>query len=114
MVAEKYLAPLRGEKIDTLVLGCTHYPLLKKVIAGTIGEEVNLVDSAEATAEETSNLLARENISNQSEKQGSYRFYVTDAAKRFHRIAENILGEPLPHLDAVEVWGHDRLETKYP
>ena len=112
LVAEKYLAPLRGERIDTLVLGCTHYPLLKQVIAGTIGEEVSLVDSADATAEETANLLERENLSNQSEGKGSYRFYVTDAAKRFHRIAENILGEPLSHLDAVEVWGHDRLETK--
>jgi hypothetical protein len=42
----------------------------------------------------------------------SYRFYVTDAASRFHRIAERILGEPLEHLEAVEVWGHDRLDTK--
>jgi glutamate racemase len=112
MVAEKYLAPLRGERIDTLLLGCTHYPLLKKIIAGTIGEDVSLVDSAEATAEEAANLLERERISNQTGERGSSQFYVTDAAKRFHRIAENILGEPLPHLDAVEVWGHDRLETK--
>src|SRR5262245_1097890 len=112
MVAEKYLAPLREQRIDTLVLGCTHYPLLKKAIAGRIGEEVSLVDSAEATAEETASLLEREGLTNQSEEQGSYRFYVTDAAQRFHRIAESILGEPLPHLDAVEVWGHDRLETK--
>ena len=112
MVAEKYLAPLRDQRIDTLVLGCTHYPLLKKVIAGRIGEEVSLVDSAEATAEETASLLEREGLTNQSEEQGSSRFYVTDAAQRFHRIAESILGEPLPHLDAVEVWGHDRLATK--
>jgi glutamate racemase len=113
LVAEKYLAPLREQRIDTLVLGCTHYPLLKKVIAGTIGEEVSLIDSAEATAEETADLLERERLSNQSDERGASQFYVTDAAQRFHRIAENILGEPLPHLDAVEVWGHDRLETKY-
>jgi glutamate racemase len=113
LVAGKYLAPLREQRIDTLVLGCTHYPLLKKVIAETIGEEVSLIDSAEATAEETADLLERERLSNQSDEHGAAQFYVTDAAQRFHRIAENILGEPLPHLDAVEVWGHDRLETKY-
>jgi glutamate racemase len=120
LVAEQYLAPLREQKIDTLVLGCTHYPLLKRVIGETIGaagtEEVTLVDSAEATAEETAQLLAKHGLLNRpaetGAEAGASRFYVTDAAHRFHRIAERILGEPLAHLEAVEVWGHDKLETK--
>jgi glutamate racemase len=112
LVAEQYLSPLRKERIDTLVLGCTHYPLLKKVIGETIGEDVVLVDSAEATAEETAQLLSREGLLDNGAEAPSYRFYVTDAASRFHRIAERILGEPLEHLEAVEVWGHDRLDTK--
>jgi glutamate racemase len=111
LVAEQYLAPLRAERIDTLVLGCTHYPLLKRVINETIGPGVTLVDSAEATAEETAQLLAARGLLNQSPEAGASRFYVTDAAGRFHRIAERILGEPLEHLEAVEVWGNDRLRA---
>ncbi|MCI0388219.1 MAG: hypothetical protein MOB07_05565, partial [Acidobacteria bacterium] len=104
--------------IDTLVLGCTHYPLLKPVINATIGatgERVALVDSAEATAEETAQLLERHGLisdSSDTSGAGACRFYVTDAAGRFHRIAERILDEPLDHLEAVEVWGNDKLETK--
>lgn len=115
LIAEQYLAPLREKRIDTLVLGCTHYPLLKHVIGATIGADVTLVDSAEATAEETAQLLEDRGLLNQSTDLGSGgvgQFYVTDAAGRFHRIAERILGEPLDYLEAVEVWGHDKLEAK--
>lgn len=113
LMAEQYLAPLRRREIDTLVLGCTHYPLLKTVIAETMGDDVTLIDSAEAVAEETAQLLEQagwlvEKLDSDSEPQQS-RFYVTDAAKRFHRIAERILGAPLEHLEAVEVFGHDKL-----
>jgi glutamate racemase len=127
LVAEQYLAPLREKRIDTLVLGCTHYPLLKSVIKSTIGaangESVTLVDSAEATAEETAQLLERHGLLNhplnsmaesiaESANTGASRFYVTDAAGRFHRIAERILEEPLAHLEAVEVWGNDKLKPE--
>ncbi len=86
--------------------------MLKRVIDETIGLDVTLVDSAEATAEETAQLLEKHGLLNQSPEVGASQFYVTDAAQRFHRIAERILGEPLAHLEAVEVWGHDKLETK--
>jgi glutamate racemase len=123
LVAEQYLAPLRENRIDTLVLGCTHYPLLKSVIKSTIGATdeggVTLVDSAEATAEETAQLLDRRGLLNhplkptaESTDAGASRFYVTDAAGRFHRIAERILEEPLDHLEAVEVWGNDKLKPE--
>jgi glutamate racemase len=135
LVAEQYLAPLREMEIDTLVLGCTHYPLLKSVIKSTIGatngKSVTLVDSAEATAEETAELLKRHGLLNHPSNvaavgavaaqapelaeltnAGESRFYVTDAAGRFHRIAERILEEPLDHLEAVEVWGNDKLKPE--
>jgi len=112
MVAEKYLAPLREQRIDTLVLGCTHYPLLKNVIAETMGGGVTLVDSAEATAAEVATLLAEQGLLNDRPGRGESRFYVTDAARRFHRIAEQFLGEPLGHLEAVVAWWHDRLQTR--
>lgn len=111
LVAEQYLAPLRQRQIDTLVLGCTHYPLLKSVIAETMGDAVRLIDSAEAVAEETAQLLEQGGRLDTGDEPNESRFYVTDAAQRFHRIAERILGAPLEHLEAVEVWGHDRLHT---
>ena len=113
LLADQYLAPLREQQIGTLVLGCTHYPLLKTVIAETMGEGVTLIDSAEAVAEETAQLLEQHDqlVDQQAgDKQPSQsRFYVTDAAQRFHKIAERILGAPLEHLEAVEVFGHDKL-----
>jgi glutamate racemase len=112
LMAEQYLAPLRTKQIDTLVLGCTHYPLLKPVISETMGAGVRLVDSAAATAGETAQLLKQTNLLNQQADQATQQFYVTDAAKRFYRLAERILGEPPAHLEAVEVWGRDRLEAK--
>lgn len=111
LVAEKYLAPLRAQQIDTLVLGCTHYPLLKPVLAEVMGEGVTLVDSAEAVATEVETLLGEKGLLNPQTEAGSNEFYVTDAAQRFHRIAARFLGAPLAHLEAVEVWGHDRLQT---
>jgi len=111
LMAEQYLAPLTERKIDTLVLGCTHYPLLKKVIGKTIGDQVRLIDSANAAADETMQLLKENGLLNLSGRPGDSRFFVTDAAKRFHRIAERILGAPLHHLEAVEVWGHDKLNS---
>lgn len=111
LVAEQYLAPLREQKIDTLVLGCTHYPLLKNVIAETMGSGVRLIDSAEAVAEETARILEQAGWLDADDEPRESHFYVTDAAKRFHRIAERILGSPLEHLEAVEVWGHDKLHT---
>jgi glutamate racemase len=112
LAAEQYLAPLRGQGIDTLVLGCTHYPLLKRVIVETMGDGVRLVDSAEETAKEVARLLEQNELLNDRVGRGESRFYVTDAARRFHRIAERFLGEPLGHLEAVEVWGYDRLQAR--
>lgn len=105
-VAEKYLATLRDKQIDTLVLGCTHYPLLKNVIAETIGAGVTLIDSGAATAGEIDTILREQNLLNPQTENGRSEFYVTDAAKRFHRIAERVLGHPLEHLEAVEVLEH--------
>jgi glutamate racemase len=107
-VAEKYLAPLREQNIDTLVLGCTHYPLLKKVIAETIGAEVSLIDSGAATAIEMAELLAQQNLLNSQTENGNCEFYVTDSAQRFNRIAERFLGHKLNHIEAVEVLEHVR------
>ena len=104
LVAEKYLAPLRGAGIDTLVLGCTHYPLLKGVIAELMGAGVALVDSAEAAAVETAALLGERGLLRGSEEGlGGEQFYVTDAAARFHAIAESFLGYAVDRLSLAEL-----------
>jgi glutamate racemase len=99
--AEIYLAPLRG-KIDALVLGCTHYPLLKDTIAATLPGTA-LVDSADAVCEAVRPLLtpARRN-----EDESEYHVCVTDAAERFRTVAERFLGRPIDRLEHVEITGN--------
>ena len=119
-VAETYLKDLRSN-IDTLVLGCTHYPILKEVIQDALGEHVELIDSGEATAREVKSLLAEKGLGRTSPGTGALErqlcddldhFYVTDAAERFARVAERFLGSKPARLEAVEVWGHDELRRK--
>ncbi len=116
-VAETYLKDLRSN-IDTLVLGCTHYPILKEVIQRAVGKEIILIDSGEATACEVKSLLAEKDLGRAPSGAGALErhlcddldhFYVTDAAERFARVAERFLGSKPARLEAVEVWGHDEL-----
>ena len=109
-IAERYLAPLRGQQIETLILGCTHYPILSEVIQQTIGADVKLIDSGEAAAREAAELLRMRGLENDEVPPGERRlcddldhFYVTDAAERFARVAERFLGSPPSVLEAVEV-----------
>ena len=125
-VAQEYLTDFRRGRVDALVLGCTHYPILRRVIRETLGDEVRLIDSGEATAESVEALLTRENLRRRSfdtatgqllkERARGRRlcddldhFYVTDAEERFARVAERFLGSAPTRLEAVEVWGQDEL-----
>jgi len=118
-IAETYLCDLRSN-IDTLVLGCTHYPILKNIIQNSVGAEVKLIDSGEATAVEVKSLLKEKGLARLTPGTGALdrqlcddldHFYVTDAAERFARVAERFLGSKPARLEAVEVWGHDELRT---
>ena len=95
-VVHRYLAPLRGEAIDTLVLGCTHYPLLRAAIAAEL-PGVALVDSAETVAAEVRALLPG------ARGQGRHRFFVTDTPERFLAVAGRFLGRPVEHAVHVDV-----------
>lgn len=101
-IARRYLAPLLAAEIDTLVLGCTHYPLLAPVLARVVGPEVALVDSAESTAKEVAGGLAAAGLAAPAGKP-EHHFCVTDSAERFRRIARLILGETGHSLELVEV-----------
>lgn len=118
-VAESYLRDLRAN-IDTLVLGCTHYPILREVIQEAVGEEVLLIDSGKATAAEVKSLLKEKGLARLTLPTGALErqlcddldhFYVTDAAERFARVAERFLGAKPSRLEAVEVWGEDQLSS---
>ena len=100
-VAETYLASLTRSGIDTLVLGCTHYPLLKPVIAQVMGPGVTLVDSAEETAREVATVLASRGLA-RAGGQGSTSFFVTDVPERFVRIGQRFLGARVESAVRVE------------
>jgi len=105
LVAEKYLAPLRGSGIDTLVLGCTHYPLLKMVIHKAVGSTIKLIDSATETAKEVANVLEKLRWRGSGNGEGLRKFYVTDAPSRFEKIGRSFLGDSLQHAEQVNVGG---------
>ncbi len=101
-VAERYLRPLLDAGIDTLVLGCTHYPLLAPVLARVAGPEVTLVDSAEAVAEVVAAGLAEQGLE-AGEHPPANNFCVTDNGESFQRLAGLILQDPHVPLEWVEV-----------
>jgi glutamate racemase len=98
-VAREYLAPVAKAGVDTLILGCTHYPLLKTVVGKTMGRGVRLIDSAEQSARETESLLLETGLRRASGK-GSSRFFVSDGPERFSRLAQRFLGRQVPHARA--------------
>lgn len=118
-IAAKYLQTIKQNQVDALVLGCTHYPILRETIQRTVGESVILIDSGEATAEVVESLLNEKNLANDSLPRADERqlcddldhFYVTDAAERFARVAERFLGSQPSRLEAIELWGNDELHT---
>ena len=102
LVAREYLAPLMARGIDTLVLGCTHYPLLKKTLHGVLGDDVILVDSAEETARTVEQELRSRQLLRRRESDG-HRFFVTDIPERFERVGGAFLGEALCRVGQVSL-----------
>lgn len=98
----EYLKPLLADGIDTLVLGCTHFPLLKPLI-GREAHNVALVDSAITTAEETARVLAQEGLLNTDNNNPDYRFYVSDIPLKFRTIGERFLGRTMEQIEMVSL-----------
>lgn len=104
--ARRYLETLQTEKIDTLILGCTHYPLLKNTIAHVVNHGVTLIDSAEAVAFALRQLLTEKKLLAGEETNGrnaKHELYVTDLPARFETIAGRFLGTTLPPVKRVEL-----------
>lgn len=100
-VARKYLKPLKDASVDTVILGCTHYPLLKAVIKKVLGRDIILIDSAKQVAIEVKKILSAENLLNNS-RRGKHRFYVSDNPEWFSGLAKRFLGRPLKNVRRVK------------
>jgi glutamate racemase len=101
LTVKTYLASLRQSGIDTLILGCTHYPLLKGAIHKFMGGTVRLIDSAEEIAKEVGALLRRKSLARKNGK-GAHSFFVTDAPDRFIKVGRRFLGENVESAVRIE------------
>jgi glutamate racemase len=98
-IARNYLAPLVTAEVDTLVLGCTHYPLLKSVIGNVMGRDVRLIDSAHETARETAEVLHARGLANETANGARYRFIASDAPDTFLALGQRFLGSPIDRVE---------------
>ncbi|MDI6808221.1 MAG: glutamate racemase [Candidatus Eisenbacteria bacterium] len=101
-VAEEYLAPLRARGIDTLILGCTHYPLLAGVISEVMGDHIVLIDSGEETAKVVREILRKEGLSRRGTARPANLFCVSDIPARFRDIARRFLGSEVGRVHLVD------------
>lgn len=102
-VARIYLKPLIDSNIDTLILGCTHYPLIKSVLQKVLGSDIKIVDTAIETAVDVRRVLIEQGLLKMSPTPPSHRFFVTDFPQKFEEIADRFLGYPLPNVEHVSL-----------
>lgn len=102
MTLNKYLPEMISEQVDTLILGCTHYPLLEKTIQKIMGDQVKLIDSGRETAKVVKQVLIATNLLNRSEKFGSDKFFVSDIPMKFEEIGSRFLGKTLDNVERVD------------
>jgi len=103
LIAEEYLEELIKKEIDTLVLGCTHYPVLIDVIQKVMGSKVTLVDSGTAAALEVETYLNGIGLRNDSNQIGKHQYFVSDLPAKFKTIAERFLGTELDHIEKIDI-----------
>jgi len=103
MVIEEYLVDIKNSDIDTLILGCTHYPIIKKQIQNFVGDNINLVDSADTTAISLKDELKILGLLNSNSSIGTLRFYVSNEPERFKRIGEHLFKNEINNVQLV-VW----------
>lgn len=102
LIAKEYLFPLTVEKVDTLILGCTHYPLLHNVIQKTFNNNIALIDPGEAAASEVKTVLQSLGLENTSKLKPNLQFFVSDIPHKFTEIGERFLGKKIGKVRKVE------------
>ena len=108
LIARDYLQTMIDVKVDTLIMGCTHYPLLEHVIADVMGDKVTLVDSGRETARAAYNALAKANLLNTRASQtpaleGDHRFFVSDVPDKFAQVATRFLGHTVDRITRIDI-----------
>jgi len=108
LVAKDYLQTMHDVEVDTLILGCTHYPLLRKVIEDVMGDKVNLIDSGKETArfvleELTKNGLLNKSTELEKSHTGQQSYYVSDMPEKFSKVATRFLGGPVERITRVNI-----------
>lgn len=102
-VIDIYLSEMKKTDIDTMILGCTHYPLLRSKIMAYLGESVHIVNPAYETAMDLKCILNEQDIANHSDSPGTYEFYVSDAAEKFTKFASSILPYDIATTQCVNI-----------
>jgi len=102
-VAQIYLNDMVRRKIDVLILGCTHYPILKNTIKKVVGEDITLIDSAEETANELLRLVTSGKISNSGQRETIKDFYLTDDSETFIDISSKFLGDEISEIKVTDI-----------
>jgi glutamate racemase len=103
LTIEKYLRPLLENGVDTIILGCTHYPVLKEMIQQVVGAGITLIDSGQETARKVKELLINSSLQRRPDSaKAKIRFYVSDIPFKFDEIGTNFLGQPMMHTERVE------------
>ena len=110
-IAEDYLNPIKNSGIDVLVLGCTHYPLLKNTLQKVMGAGITLVDSAEETASQIKSVLTEMNLLNESNPDSEKEFYLTDVSDTFISVAGRFLGKKIDKIEMVDIIGTTSLPS---
>lgn len=98
LVIKEYLKPLKDYHIDTLLLGCTHYPLLKELIQEEVGEDILIVDSALSCSEKILELLSQNHLQRLRKTSPHYHYFVSDDPKKFQQLGTCFFGKPLDHV----------------
>ena len=99
LIVREYLKTLKEENIDTILLGCTHYPLMTKLIRAEVGDDIVIVDSAISCAEKIASLLNELDLTNENDNIPSYRYFVSDDAHKFQTLGSSFLGLPIKHVE---------------
>ena len=103
LTAKRYLDPMADFGADTLVLGCTHYPVIKEVISRVVGEKITLVDSAHETAAEVERVLAKHALRSVVDRPGRITVYVTDIPYLFKEVGERFLRRPMERVERIDL-----------
>lgn len=100
-IVEEYLRRVKKKNVDTLILGCTHYPILKPVITDVVGKKIMLIDSADEVASEVEQVLEEKNLFSLHRRQGRCRVFVSDQPQHFQMLARRFLGYKIPQIRKV-------------